>query len=309
MDIERFIELRPEWAYGPCLYIVKQTNAGHNAHRCGASGTHMYNQSDLQYGADRASLTGLLGRMTMYVNYWLPLKGTIFAALRVRKQLVADSTQRTGEDAQGNAYNIDRGNYTLVLAREKEFHAELDKRGLRWNKDKKNELFVPKKGVDELISALRTIRGEDMYLFRDGSIVEDTNYRGGSRTEVAIITETTARAQPERTARVPSITVRLSKASMEQLRAGNPTHFEQLLDLVRDYIESEKPDETITLEMDKSDIQEVRNNTERGRAITRGIQQIARRSPRLAALGGDNSTDTAVTRPHPRRSARLANKK
>jgi hypothetical protein len=148
-----------------------------------------------------------------------------------------------------------------------------------------------------------------MYLFREGSIAEDTNYRGGSRKEVAIITETTARAQPERTARVPSITVRLSKSSLDQLRAGNPTHFEQLLDLIRGYIESEKPKETITIEMDKSDVQEIRNNTERGRAITRGIQQIARRSPRLAALGGDNSTDTAVTRPHPRRSARLANKK
>ena len=152
----------------------------------------------MPYGSERASLTGLLGRMTMYVNYWLPLKGTIYAALRVKRQLVADSTQRTGEDSEGNIYNIDRGNYTLVLAREKAFHSELDKRGLRWDKERKNELFVPKKSVDELIGAMRTIQGQEMYLFKGDTIVEDTSYRGGRRREIVTVTETARRTQPER---------------------------------------------------------------------------------------------------------------
>lgn len=316
MDIEKFIQMRPSWAMEPCLYIVKQTNAGHNAHRCGASGTHLYASNDLSYGADRASLTGLLGRMTMYLNYWLPLKGTIYAALRVKKQLVADKSQRTGEDSQGNIYNVDRGNYTLVLHREKEFHAELDRRGLRWNKDRKNELFVPKKGVGELVSCMRDVRGEEMFLFKNNSILEDTSYTGGTRRELVTITETTARTQPDRVARSPSVTIRLSKASLDQLRSGSPNHFEQLLNIFREYLQEEKAKtkstSTVTVQMDSDDVQDVRNQTARGVAITKGIQQMVRRSPRLAVNDDDASTETTVTRPPsptpPRRSARLARK-
>ena len=96
MDLETFIGMRPEWAQEPCLYIVKQMAMGNNAHRCGASGTHMYRDGDSPYGTP--SFTGLLGRMTMYLNYWLPVQGVIYAALRIRKQLVAENTQRTAVD-------------------------------------------------------------------------------------------------------------------------------------------------------------------------------------------------------------------
>ena len=126
MDLETFIGMRPEWAQEPCLYIVKQMAMGNTAHRCGASGTHMYRDGDSPYGTP--GFTGLLGRMTMYVNYWLPVQGVIYAALRIRKQLVAEGTQRTAVDSQGNTYNIDRGNQTLVLSREKEFHQERKRR-------------------------------------------------------------------------------------------------------------------------------------------------------------------------------------
>ena len=312
MDIEKFLdpdEFRPSWAFEPCLYIVKQTNAGHNAHRCGASGTHMYAGSDLPYGADRASnLTGLLGRMVMYKNYWLPLKGTIYAALRVKKQLVADSTQRTGQDAEGNAFNIDRGNYTLVLHREKEFHAELDRRKLRWRDDRNNELFLPKRGVEELISAMRMVHGEQMYIFKPDLIVEDPAYRGGTRRELITITETKPRAMPGRVARTPSITVRLSKASIDQLRAANPNHFEQLLNIFREYVQDEKAKtkttSTVTVQMEPDDIQDLRDQTTRGNAIAKGIRQMMR------ATNEDDSTETTVSMPtspvvQVRRSARF----
>jgi hypothetical protein len=251
----------------------------------------------------------------MYTNYWLPLKGTIFAALRIKKQLVADANHRTGEDAQGNVYNIDRGNYTLVLHAEKEFHAELDRRGLRWQSDRKNELFVPRRGVDELISSMRTIRGEKMYVLKKDLITEDSAYQGGTRREHITITETTSRSQPERAARIPSVTIRLSKASLDQLRSGNPNHFEQLLNIFREYLQEEKAKtkatSTVTVQMNAADVQDVRDQTDRGVAITRGIQQMVRRSPRLAA-NDDASTETTVTRQPspqpPRRSARLANK-
>ncbi len=110
----------------------------------------------------------------MYNNYWLTLKGTLYAALRIKKQLIARPGQRVGVDSFGAQYNIDRGNQTLVLQREAEMHSEMDKRGLRWQKDKKNELFAPRKSVKELIDAMRTIRGEDMYLFDSETIREDT---------------------------------------------------------------------------------------------------------------------------------------
>ena len=77
MDINVFLEKRPQWAMDPALYIVKQDFPGNNAHRCGASGTQLFAQADPVFGADRATFTGLLGRMNMYTNYWLPLKGYI----------------------------------------------------------------------------------------------------------------------------------------------------------------------------------------------------------------------------------------
>ena len=115
----------------------------------------------------------------MYRNYWLPLKGTLYAALRIKKQLVARPGQRIGIDTHGEQYNIDRGNQTLVLQREKEMHEEMDRRGLRWQNDTKNELFAPRKSVEELIAAMRTIRGEDLYLFHSETIREDLTYTGG----------------------------------------------------------------------------------------------------------------------------------
>ena len=178
-------KLKHKWAMEPCLYIVKQdATENPNAHRCGASGTRLFLGADLPY-PDRASSTGLLSRLNTYKNNWLPVKGTIFAALIVKRALVAEvGRDRIGEDVAGGNYNIDRGSNTLVLTREKEFHQELDRRGLRWQKDQKNELFVPNKNTQELIAAMRTIRGENMYLMSPDTITEDSNYRGGSRREI-----------------------------------------------------------------------------------------------------------------------------
>ena len=35
MDIDTFLQMKPLWAYEPCLYIVKQMFPGNNAFRCG----------------------------------------------------------------------------------------------------------------------------------------------------------------------------------------------------------------------------------------------------------------------------------
>ena len=235
MDIDTFLQMRPSWAYEPCLYIVKQMFPGNNAFRCGAAGTQLFKNADLVYGADRSnSLTGLLGRMTMYRNYWLPLKGRLYAALRIRKQLVARPGQRVGVDSFGTQYNIDRGNQTLVLQREAEMHSEMDKRGLRWQKDKKNELFAPRKSVKELIDAMRTIRGEDMYLFDSETIREDTTYDGGRDRLELVMTQ--RRELPPRAAATeisaPTITLKLSKKAIEELQLLDPVKLAKLVDII-----------------------------------------------------------------------------
>ena len=235
MDIDTFLQMRPSWANEPCLYIVKQMFPGNNAFRCGAAGTQLFKNADLVYGADRSnSLTGLLGRMTMYRNYWLPLKGRLYAALRIRKQLVARPGQRVGVDSFGAQYNIDRGNQTLVLQREAEMHSEMDKRGLRWQKDKKNELFAPRKSVKELIDAMRTIRGEDMYLFDSETIREDTTYDGGRDRLELVMTQ--KRELPPRAAATeisaPTITLKLSKKAIEELQLLDPVKLAKLVDII-----------------------------------------------------------------------------
>ena len=235
MDIDTFLQMRPLWAYEPCLYIVKQMFPGNNAFRCGAAGTQLFKNADLVYGADRSnSLTGLLGRMTMYRNYWLPLRGRLYAALRIRKQLVARPGQRVGVDSFGAQYNIDRGNQTLVLQREAEMHSEMDKRGLRWQKDKKNELFAPRKSVKELIDAMRTIRGEDMYLFDSETIREDTTYDGGRDRLELVMTQ--RRELPPRAAATeisaPTITLKLSKKAIEELQLLDPVKLAKLVDII-----------------------------------------------------------------------------
>ena len=80
-----------------------------------------------------------------YMGFWTPLKGTIYAALRIKAQLVAKPDQRLGTDYLGNAININQANQTLVRIRERDFHDVLDSRGLRWDRERKNELFVPGK--------------------------------------------------------------------------------------------------------------------------------------------------------------------
>ena len=132
MLLTTFLEKNYDWAQEPHLYIVLQipqllTNP---AYRMGAAGTALYKDADQPFRASESSQKGLQGRMTQYNNYFLPNVGKIFACLRVRKQLVALPTQRTAGD-EGEEYNVDRGNQTDVLAKEKILHHFLDQKDLR----------------------------------------------------------------------------------------------------------------------------------------------------------------------------------
>ena len=240
MDLETFLEVgEPSIFNEPCLYIIQQSpQAGTNAYRCGTSGTQQYAHSDQVFGAENAQFRGLLGRCVMYKNYWLPNKGTIYAALRIKKQLVAKPGSRVETDAAGGAYSATgRANFTLVELREMEFHQALDEKGLRWQKDKRNELFQPKQSVFELVDALRSVRGEELYLFSANKIREDPKYDPEKAVVREITTETQVRQQPRRTVAVerkaPVITVRLNKETIEQLRSEEPIRYKTLVDLIK----------------------------------------------------------------------------
>ena len=312
MDVDYFLTLRPDWAQQPCLYVILQEGGLKNAdgnyrpninYRVCASGTSMFKGSDRPYRSEDAQNFGLLSRCRMYRGFHNPFSTTIFAALRVKQALVAEMDKdRLGTDSSGNVYNVNRGSRTLVLTRERELHNILDEKGLRYQKDTRNELFQTR-NTEELISAMRYIRGEELYLFSKDAITEDPKYKGGSRRERITVTETQPRQQPQRESRAPSLTITLSRSALEQLRSGSPQQFERLINLVREF--DEERQRTTTVRAPKEVVQEMRQQTDAGRQILDAVvaQRPTRRSPRIAELN-DRSTEATIEAP--RRSARLA---
>jgi hypothetical protein len=242
MDIQKLLEMKPDVFLKPHLYIVKQDIPGNNAYRCGLSGGSLYKGSDRVFGADApGSLTGLLSRLSMYLGFWtngLPKPyGRIYAALTIKEQLVSKPDDRLGTDYLGNPININKANQTLVRVREADFHEVLDQRGLRWDPTKKNELFVPgRKGVDELISAMRQIQGEEMYIFFENSYTTDVFYKGGSYRSATNVSNTFQKQMPPRAAaeeaRVQTVTIKLSKKAIEELKSDAPAKFAQLIKII-----------------------------------------------------------------------------
>ena len=108
MPLTTFLKKNYAFAQEPHLYIVLQIPQlqAQPAYRCGAAGTQLYKDADLPYRSSEAMLRGLNSRANMYQNYWAPNVGRLYAALRIRKQLVALPNQRTAGDP-GNEYNVD----------------------------------------------------------------------------------------------------------------------------------------------------------------------------------------------------------
>ena len=238
MDIEKFINEAHPWALTPCLYIVKQMFRGNTAYRCGMAGGSLYTDADRPYNSS-STLSGLSGRLNMYKNMWLPMKGKIFAALRIPAKLAnVVGTQLGGSSS--TPYSINQGSKTLVKIREADFHATLDSRNLRWDKDRKNELFEPNKSVEELISCLRTVESTlDMYIFDKNGPKIDNAYRGGNRRKSSNIVSLNKRQTPRTSATgknynqaTPTVEIRLSKKNVNLLRSNDPKKYELLVSLV-----------------------------------------------------------------------------
>jgi hypothetical protein len=275
MDLQDFLNIRPTWGQEPCLYIIKQECGNNKAFRCGASGTFLYKNADLVYGADKAQLKGLLGRCSMYKNFWLPVKGKIFAALRIRKQLVATKQHKTNIDAHGNTYNVTKGNHTLVLAKEKEFHNLLDSKNFRWvdpvKKVKTESELFETNNVEHLINILRQIEGEEMFVFDSKGFVKDTKYNGGKSNQDLILTR--PKKQQARTVKDDSETLHLkmTKQAIEQLRMGDPETLQKLIDVL---------EETNVIKLSKEDVEKLRLGDP---ATIKEIKEAARLDPRRSS--------------------------
>ena len=316
MDLQHFVDEKYPWAKEPCLYCILQDGGikhGHENHgfvqnnkfRCGTSGTKMFAGSDLAYKSGDSSSTGLISRCNLYLGFFRPFSGLILAALRVPKALVAESRDRTSIDSFGHVYNVNRGSNTLALVREAQYHAELDRRGLRYQKGR--ELFETN-NVENIISAMRTVKGIEMYTFNKQGAIFDEKYKGGSRKEKITITETQVRKNPERESKAPSITITLSKVFLQQLKAGNPLMFQRLINLVSEFDEERK--KTTTVRASKEVVKEMREETDLGRELLDAVvkNKPSRRSPRLAEMDDRTTEATLLAEIEPRRSARLARK-
>ena len=257
MLLTKFLEQNYEWAQDPHLYIVEQIPQILNppAHRCGAAGTYLYRDSDEPFKASENSQKGLQGRMTQYNNYFLPNVGKIHACLRMRKQLVALENQRVA-GPPGQEYNVDHGQQTEVLAKEKIFHHYLDELNLRWRKETRKELFVPTGGVQQLVGALRRVQGLQLLLFDEDGWIEDTEYTGGERPPPNLKTMDTNRRTTAKSE--PSIVVTLSAAGISQLKSRTEQSYRRLVNLVRDAFNKEMgTTDIIRVKLRKKEIEEL----------------------------------------------------
>lgn len=278
MLLSKFIEKRYDWGQGPALYIVLQEQSLiPPAYRCGAAGTAQHQDADQPYRASESSLKGLNGRILQYHNYFLPNDGQIYAALRIKSQLVALPNQRlAGEDDA--PYAVDRANMTAVLAAEAVFHFYLDQKGLRWRKNTRKELFQTS-DVRQLIDALRKVQGLELVLFNADDYRVDTAYTGGQRPPAEFYTtETQRRSVITQQQADQTVTVRLSADGIQRLRAGEPRAYQRLMNLMREAFKQDTgTTQSVTIRLRRQDIEALRDdNPERYNRLVDLVKQVAR---------------------------------
>ena len=123
-----------EIARKPGLYIVAQNHLPPHlkAFRCGLAGKPRDSATDVSLKEGNFS-----SRLYGYLNYWLPVSGTIYAALTVpRRRLQGFTEKLLPERAEGdNSTDIQRsveaGAGTLIQFREKQFHSNLVQLGMQ----------------------------------------------------------------------------------------------------------------------------------------------------------------------------------
>ena len=284
MSVEYFLKEHgddPDFSQEPYIYCCRQEPQIPSSYyyRCGAAGLQLFADADRPYGSSDTSRRGLSGRMTQYIGHIRPNNFKIFAAIRIKKQIVALPQHRIGGDEQsGDIYNIDRGNMSAVRAAEMTFHHYLDSQKpniKRFAPHPESELFQPGSGsVEQLLVQMRKVQGIEMFLFDTRTYRYDKDYKGGIAPPAVLQTrDTTQRRTQNRTAREPTVTVRMSKSGVEQLRSEKGPTFNRLMTLMREQFRiSQGTEETITVKLSRAGVDELLDDEDDGPRIKRLIQ-------------------------------------
>ena len=103
MDINKLLHLKPDWAYQPCLYIVRQEVEGNNAFRCGLSGGLQFKDTDRAYGSDKPTH----GKMALPAQ--LSLRLVILTIDEARRERAAPKVENRADDDRPNQSYVNDG--------------------------------------------------------------------------------------------------------------------------------------------------------------------------------------------------------
>jgi hypothetical protein len=133
-----------------------------------------------------------------------------------------------------------------------------------------SELFESN-NVQNLISILRQIQGEEMYVFDSNGFMEDTKYKGGKSNQDLILTR--PKKQQARKVKDESETLHLkmTKQAIEQLRMGDPETLQKLIDVL---------EETKVIKLSKEDVEKLRLGDP---TTIKAIKEAARANPRRSS--------------------------
>ena len=224
MDVEYFLSTFGDeaWANEPFIYCCRQEPQipSKYYYRCGAAGLALFPDADRPYQASDSSRRGLSGRMQQYIGHIRPNIFKIFAAIRIKRQVVALPQHRTGEGDGGELFNITKGNMSAVRAAEMIMHHYLDddRNIKRYAPHPESELFQPNNSVEQLLTNMRKVQGLQMLLFDARSWRDDPQYKGGQAPPSNLTTrDTSARKTPVRDATDQTLIIKMSKSGIEQL--------------------------------------------------------------------------------------------
>lgn len=281
MDFTYFIQYKRfiEPAEKSGLYIVSQSHlpGQFQAFRCGLAGKPV--DSATQFKSEPGNFAS---RFAKYLNYWLPTDGKVHAILTVPRQssLTGFTTKVMPQRQPGDNrpdYAIAQGAKTLIEIREKQFHQLLIRYGMMrlgmpgtLDANKRSEFF--KGSLSTAIRALKSVGVGDLYTF------------GGNNT-LQITKQTLKRGDEIDTSQValrtsPRLIVSSKIADALQAGDGPTSRAIQRLGQITPTASAAQP---LIFQASTNTV----NQASRDRRVTRAmsrLQQVRRRSPRLAAI-------------------------
>ena len=120
-----------------------------------------------------------------------------------------------------------------------------------------------------------------MYVFSEDNIREDVYYKGGSKRAASLVVNTSQKSMQPRIAaeenRAPSITIKLSRKAIEELKSDSLTKFTRLLKLIDEVDDTKKVNSSMVTGLNNT------NPKFMASAVSKLVKVVApRRSGRLA---------------------------